>query len=504
MSISNRDNSLRSARSLGQLNGTKAFNDFVGKKDRLDFRSFQLTQRSSLSLTASKLKSPVNIRLINQLGATIARLRPTGKRGQISLAGVEAGTYYVSVARGRKDTRYRLGLTATAAPLLPPGPSPNPNPSPNPSPNPNPTPTGDNTPGTARNLGTLASGTRNYQDYVGDLDTIDYYKFNTTAITDFNANISGLSSGVYLYLYRDNNNNGQIDSTERVDYEYTTTTDNISQILTKGTYFFAVEKYGSTTYNLTLTTTAYPTYTPTPEPGATTSTARNLGALAGTFTTKDYVGNLDSTDYYKFSVNAVSDFNANISGLADGVYLYLYRDNNNNGQIDTNERVDYEYATSTDNISQILTKGTYFFAVEKYGSTRYDLNLTATPYSSYTSNPDPGDTASTARNLGTLSGTFTAKDYVGNLDNKDFYKFTVSGAKPAWNLNANLTTLNGGAYMYLYRDNNLNGQIDSGERIDYEYVSTTDSISRSLTPGNYFLSVDKYDSTRYDLNLQVT
>lgn len=332
-------------------------------------------------MTASKLKSPVNIRLINQLGATIARLRPTGKRGQISLAGVEAGTYYVSVARGRKDTRYRLGLTATAAPLLPPGPSPNPNPSPNPSPNPNPTPTGDNTPGTARNLGTLASGTRNYQDYVGDLDTIDYYKFNTTAITDFNANISGLSSGVYLYLYRDNNNNGQIDSTERVDYEYTTT---------------------------------------------------------------------------------------------------------------------------TDNISQILTKGTYFFAVEKYGSTRYDLNLTATPYSSYTSNPDPGDTASTARNLGTLSGTFTAKDYVGNLDNKDFYKFTVSGAKPAWNLNANLTTLNGGAYMYLYRDNNLNGQIDSGERIDYEYVSTTDSISRSLTPGNYFLSVDKYDSTRYDLNLQVT
>ncbi|WAL62413.1 hypothetical protein [Thermocoleostomius sinensis] len=497
MSISNKDNSLRSARSLGQLNGTRAFNDFVGKQDRVDFRRFRLTQRSSLSLTVSKLKTPITIRLMNQVGATIARLRPTGKRGQISLTGVDAGTYYVSVARGRKDTRYRLALTATAAPLLPPA---------NPAP-------GDNTPATARNLGTLTTGSRSFQDYVGELDKADFYKFNVASVSDFNANLSGTSSGGFtsLSLYRDNNNNGQVDNGERIDYKFANSSTNISQVLTPGSYFLAVEKSsGAHQYDLVLTTTAYPDYTPAITAGSTPSTARNLGTLAGTFTTKDYVGNLDNADYYKFNVTSVSDFNANLSNIsASGfTYLYLYRDNNNNGQVDSGERVDSTYSSSSGtNISQVLTPGSYFLAVEKSsGANRYTLNMTTVPYPDYTPAVDPGSNPSTARNLGVFAGTFTTKDYVGNLDKQDFYKFTLNSTKPSWNFNANLSTISssGFTYLYLYRDNNNNGQIDSGERVTYNSTSGgSTNISRTLTPGNYFVSVEKSSgAARYDLTLQ--
>lgn len=490
MSTSNKDNSLKKARNLGQLNGTKVFNDFVSKDDRIDFRKFRLTQRSSLSFSVSKLESAVDIQVLNKNGAALAQLRPSGKQGQAVLDNLDSDVYYIRIKRRRGETKYRLKLVAT--PVSPPTPPSN-----------FPSATDDNTPLTSRNLGTLGSGTLSYSDYVGDLDEIDYYKFNLATVSDFNANVSGVTGGTYIYLYRDANNNGQIDSGEQINYEYAGNTGNISKILTPGNYFFAVEKYDSTEYSLTLTTTSYPDYTPTTEPGDQTVTARQIGtgSFSGTFTAKDYIGSLDTTDYYKFSLNAVSDFNANLSGITGGAYMYLYRDNNNNGQIDSGEQINYAYAGNTNNISQILTPGNYFFAVQEYYSTRYDLILTTVPYSTYTPATDPGELTSTALNLGTFTGSRSLKDYVGDLDGTDFYRFSLSQTR---SFNANLAGVTGGSYMYLYRDTNGNGQIDNGEQINYAYAGNTGTISATLTAGTYFFEVREYNSTRYDLNFQIT
>ncbi|MEC4813983.1 MAG: hypothetical protein SAK29_12020 [Scytonema sp. PMC 1069.18] len=101
----------------------------------------------------------------------------------------------------------------------------------------------------------------------------------------------------------------------------------------------------------------------------------DLGKLSGTFTAKDYVGNLDSADYYKFELNQTRNFLANLKGISNPVSMYLYRDANENGIIDSGEQVTYRYGSSDSSISQILTAGSYFLTVENYNSTRYNLNL---------------------------------------------------------------------------------------------------------------------------------
>jgi hypothetical protein len=202
------------------------------------------------------------------------------------------------------------------------------------------TPPNDNTPVNARNLGTL-TGNYTIQDFVDTTDPADYYKFNLDYVTNLNANLAGLSGSVRMYLYRDWNGNGLIDTNEVIDNRISNPSGNIFQILTPGTYFLKAEQYyDSTRYDLTITTTAHPNYTPAIDPGNSDREAFNLGTLSGTITLKDYIGSLDGHDYYKFSLSSLTDFNANLAGLSGSVRMYLYRDWNGNGLIDANEVID--------------------------------------------------------------------------------------------------------------------------------------------------------------------
>ncbi len=71
----------------------------------------------------------------------------------------------------------------------------------------------DNTPSTARDLGNLSTS-RQFNDFVGPSDPNDYYRFNLESNSSFDLKIDG---GNYnLGLYRDANNNGQIDAGERI------------------------------------------------------------------------------------------------------------------------------------------------------------------------------------------------------------------------------------------------------------------------------------------------
>jgi hypothetical protein len=147
--------------------------------------------------------------------------------------------------------------------------------------------------------------------------------------------------------------------------------------LISGSYFVGVEKYSTTTrYDLVLNITPYPDYTVAVDSGDRPLTARNLGIFPGSFTVKDYVGDLDKADYYKFSLNQTQNFNASFSASSGSISMVLYHDVNNNGLIDSGERVDGKIGYPANNISKSLTSGIYFLAIEQYGgSTRYDLSL---------------------------------------------------------------------------------------------------------------------------------
>jgi Bacterial pre-peptidase C-terminal domain len=107
------DNKITESRNVGILNGIKTFRDSVGRKDKNDFYTFTLTQRSSFALSLSQLKDNVDVALI-QSGQTIFKsAKPKRKKEAIDAPLLEAGTYYVRVSAKSNSSQYRLKLTAS-------------------------------------------------------------------------------------------------------------------------------------------------------------------------------------------------------------------------------------------------------------------------------------------------------------------------------------------------------------------------------------------------------
>jgi hypothetical protein len=117
---------------------------------------------------------------------------------------------------------------------------------------------------------------------------------------------------------------------------------------------------------------------------------------------------------------------------------------------------------------------------------------------------DPGDTLGTARNWGTLSGTFQASQSVGDTDLADIYKVSIG----AGNLNASLTGMAADADLRLIRDINNNGSIDYGEILSSSTRGGTqdETINFSgLEAGDYYLQVSRYiGNTSYKLKASNT
>lgn len=55
------DNRPSSAQKIGVLNGTKAFQNSVSLKDKVDFYSFRLTGSSNFGLSLSRLQNNVDV-----------------------------------------------------------------------------------------------------------------------------------------------------------------------------------------------------------------------------------------------------------------------------------------------------------------------------------------------------------------------------------------------------------------------------------------------------------
>ena len=60
----------------------------------------------------------------------------------------------------------------------------------------------------------------------------------------------------------------------------------------------------------------------------------DIGALNGTQTFEDFVGNADRSDLYRFSLGGVAEFGLSLSGLTQGADVRLFLDENNNGEVD--------------------------------------------------------------------------------------------------------------------------------------------------------------------------
>ena len=99
-------NSVGAARDIGNLNGSRAFTDYIGDLDRDDFYRFDLAARSSVNLSTSPatLGRPVNVRLLDSKGNSVE-----SSNGSIN-RDLDAGAYYAQVTGG--DTYYDVAFSA--------------------------------------------------------------------------------------------------------------------------------------------------------------------------------------------------------------------------------------------------------------------------------------------------------------------------------------------------------------------------------------------------------
>jgi hypothetical protein len=222
-----------------------------------------------------------------------------------------------------------------------------------------------NTLSTARDIGLLSSS-RSFQDFVGTIDTNDYYRFNLTQTSNFNLSLNGLSADADVQL---------LDSSGAViqgSYGVFSLSESITRTLNAGTYYIQVYPFsGSTNYNLTVAATAV---TSADGAGNTLTTARNIGILTGSRSFQDFVGVSDTNDYYRFNLTQNSNFSLTLSGLSADADVQLL---NSSGQV-----IDSSVAggSASELIARSLGIGTYYVRVYPYlsANTNYQLVLTAT------------------------------------------------------------------------------------------------------------------------------
>jgi uncharacterized repeat protein (TIGR01451 family) len=374
-------NDLSNAIELNQLEGNVNLTGSIGSTNPDVYYRFTLgnpieedevyffTYRD-FSLLLNGLSADIDVELIQDFNEdnirqdyeVVASSEEIGNSNEtIELTDLSPNVYYVRVFQKSGDTNYNLTLT------VPPLPVPSDN--------------AGNTPSNAQDLGTL-SGNLTRTDFIGEVDPNDYYRFNLTTVSDFSLEVNGLDQGdLIATLGQDTNNDGVIDFDETIAVSDAEGNEseviNINGLAVGDYYVWLSPSSGNTNYNLNLSAT--PSVIPTDKAGSTLATAFNLGTLANS-TQNDFVGNVDSIDYYRFTLTNPSGLTLSLSGLSADADLELSQDKNGDSEISSDEIIQVSELTENQDESidiSALSAGNYFVKVSQYeGDTTYDLSLT--------------------------------------------------------------------------------------------------------------------------------
>jgi uncharacterized repeat protein (TIGR01451 family) len=421
-SVSAFNNDLSNAIELSQLEGNINLTGSISSTNSEIYYRFTLgnpieedevyffTYRD-FSLLLNGLSAEVDVELIQDFNGdnirqdyeVVASSEEIGNSNEtIDLTDLSPNVYYVRVFQKSGDTNYNLTLTVPPLSVPPDN--------------------AGNTPINAQDLGTL-NGNITKSDFIGEVDTDDYYRFNLTTTSDFRLEVNGLDQGdLIATLGQDTNNDGVIDFDETIAISDAEGNDpeaiEINGLAT-GTYYVWLSRgSGNTNYNLNLSAT--PSVIPPDKAGSTLATAFNLGTLTAS-TQNDFVGNVDPTDYYRFTLTNPSGVTLKLSGLSADADLELSQDKNADGVISSDEVI--QLSEETDNQDEniniaALPVGDYFVKVSQYdGDTNYsleltpttatgvDLQVTVTPVTTPLTLGDQVSYTVTVKNIGASNGT---------------------------------------------------------------------------------------------------
>jgi Bacterial pre-peptidase C-terminal domain len=367
----------------------------------------------------------------------------------------------------------------------------------------------DNSLGKSQVLGVLDGNAVTKRDALNKRDRVDFFKFTLNRSSNVKFKLAGLRANADLSLL-DSTGKNIVRSAKPGNKA-----EKVQRQLAAGTYYLQVRgNGGSTQYKLKGSGVAVGGGSG-PAPGAgTADNPIDLGTLTGAPVSRsqDTAGLRDENNlYYKFQMGQIGEVNFRMSQVTGSGRVSLYYDSNRNGKWDFEDRtlnfgVAEGSASNNSTESEVLpAAGTYFLVGSSDNITsnvRFDLLLTPTlvPGNLPT---DPGPEETTAYDLGTLNkgNTIEIKDQIGNVDEKDVFKFNLgTAAKFTYN---KLETIGSkfSVYSRLVYDKNGNGLKDSTDQ-EFFIENVTDG-SDNLQAGNYFLFVDRGDAA-YSINLSAS
>ncbi|WP_066425033.1 pre-peptidase C-terminal domain-containing protein [Anabaena sp. 4-3] len=351
------DNTTANARNIGTFSTTSSITpitDYVSSsgqvQDANDYYSFTITNSGTVNIDLSSLNGTdilyADLELRNSANSVLQRSDTAGTTSESINRSLAAGTYYIRAYSSSDPGNYQLDFSFTA----------------------DPPDEGGNTVGTA----TAINLPYDISDQVSLGDTSDYYQFTLNEASLVDIRFTSLTADANLYLQ--NATGGNIISSTQSG----TALDAVRISLAAGTYNILVNRGSATTAEYTLSASAETIGTD--QAPNETGTALDLGSLNSSISRSEFVGNIDTNDYYKFTVNTTSEFSLALNISSNYPDLQLVNADvqllNSGG---TQIAISNQPGNSNESINATLDAGTYFVRVYTSGlaNTFYDLNLTA-------------------------------------------------------------------------------------------------------------------------------
>lgn len=422
--------SFATAADLGAIDGVRTVQAFVGGNDQRDIYRFQLDREGEVEIALTGLSQDIDLYIYDAAGSQLGRSIRPGRQSESFTQTLAPGTYHVLVAPYRSyASSYRLTLEATLTESTPADGS-------------------GNSLTEARHVDSLET-MPTYQDWVGQEDTADYYRFEMDRDGDVEIQLNGLEEDIDLYIYDAAGN--QLGRSILPGQQ----SESFSQTFAPGTYYVLVTPYRScaSTYQLTFEATFTET-APADGAGNSLAEARQVGSLEAVQTFQDWVGQDDTADCYRFELDRDGDVEIQLSGLAEDIDLYIY------DLTGSELGRSIQAGQQSETIRQSLVAGEYVVLVQPWGGAESDYSLSLQAELEQPSTDLPSDPVG--------DGVFPDVDYFGGTND--------------WNLNSiNAPEVWAQGYT---GEGVVVAVVDTGVDASHSELSSTMWVNEGEIPGN--------------------